>query len=270
MSIFEAILFGIVQGITEFLPISSTAHIIITERLLGLEFPGLGFEVLLHLGSVLAVIYFYRKDLWQIIQGFFAYIKHRDYNSKHRIQFYFALYIIIATVITGVLGMILQSLIEDLIKGSTMIAVMLFLTGVFLIVIERFHDEGQRTEANMTFMDSIIVGLGQTLAVIPGLSRSGTTLIVGLWLGLDRHTAVRYSFLLSIPVILGSTVLAFSDVSTDLFASIGTLPLIITFVATFMFSIIGIKWLINFLKRGKLVYFASYCFALAVGVYLFL
>lgn len=147
---------------------------------------------------------------------------------------------------------------------------MLFLTGVFLIVIERYHDEGKRTEADMTFIDSIIVGLGQTLAVIPGLSRSGTTLIVGLWLGLDRNTAVRYSFLLSIPVILGSTVLAFSDVSTTMFASIGTLPLIVTFVATFVFSIIGIKWLIEFLKRGKLVYFALYCFVLALCVYLFL
>lgn len=268
MSIFEAILFGIVQGITEFLPISSTAHIIITEKILGFEFQGLGFEVLLHLSSVLAVILYYRRDLIHMVAGTIAYLKDR--SAEHRTSFYFVLYLLVATIITGVLGMLLQQFIEDMMKGRAVIAAMLFLTGVFLIVIERFHDEGQRTAENMTFLDAIIVGLGQTLAVIPGLSRSGTTLIVGLWLGLDRNTAVRYSFLLSIPVILGSTVLTFSDVSADVFASIGTIPLIVAFIATFIFSLIGIKWLIEFLKRGKLVYFALYCFIVAIGVYILL
>lgn len=268
MSIFEAILFGIVQGITEFLPISSTAHIVITERLLDFHFQGLGFEVFLHLGSVLAVILFYRKDLWQIIKGFFSYFTNK--SSENRVQFYFTLYIIIATLITGVLGMLLQDFIDEHLKGGLLVAISLFFTGVFLIVIERFHNEGDRTEAEMTFLDSIIVGLGQALAIIPGLSRSGTTLIVGLWIGLDRDTAVRYSFLLSIPVILGSTVLAFSDVSSGVFASIGTTSLIVAFITTFIFSMIGIKWLIEFIKRGKLIYFAIYCLLLATFVYFYL
>lgn len=268
MSIFEAILFGIVQGVTEFLPISSTAHIIITQRLLDLDLPGLGFEVFLHLGSVLAVILYYRRELLQLIKGFFAYISKKE--DADRVHFNYVLFIIGATVITGVLGLLIQDVVDQWMKGSVFIAIFLFLTGVFLIVIERFHHEGKRSEKQMTWLDSLIVGLGQSLAVLPGLSRSGTTLIVGLWIGLNRETAVRYSFLLSIPVILGSTVLTLSDVSIEMFQSIGTGPLIIAFISTFLCSLLGIKWLIAFLRQSKLVYFALYCFLLAILVYIFM
>lgn len=268
MSILEAILFGIVQGVTEFLPISSTAHIIITEHLLGLQFPGLGFEVFLHLGSVLAVILYYRRELRLLINGSIRYFSTK--SDEDRVQLYFSLYIVVATLITGILGLLLQNIVDQQMKGNVFIAVFLFLTGVFLIVIERFHEVGKRDEGQMSWLDSIIVGLAQSFSVMPGLSRSGTTLIVGLWIGLNRDTAVRYSFLLSIPVILGSTVLALSDVSMDMFRSIGAVPLVITFATTFLCSLIGIKWLIAFLKQSKLVYFALYCFFLALMVYIFM
>ncbi|WP_026689390.1 undecaprenyl-diphosphate phosphatase [Alteribacter aurantiacus] len=268
MSIIEAIIFGIVQGITEFLPVSSTAHIVITQLVFGYTFPGLAFEIYLHIASVLAVILFFRKDLWNVITGFIGYLSNR--SEENKVSFFFGLYIIVATIITGGLGYILSDFVADSIKTPAFIAGALTVTGFALIFIERFHKYGDRTEKDMTFLDSFIVGLGQTLAVIPGISRSGSTLVVSLLLGLKRETAVRYSFLLAIPVILGSSVLALDDLSSGFINQIGVVPLIVSFVITFIFSWIGIVWLIEFIKRSKLVYFAVYCFVVAALVFFLL
>ncbi|MFC0473381.1 undecaprenyl-diphosphatase UppP [Halalkalibacter kiskunsagensis] len=269
MSIIEALIFGIVQGITEFLPISSTAHIVITQILLGYQFPGFGFEIFLHLASILAVVIYFRKDLLVVITGFLGYFADR--SRDNRTQFFFGIYIIVATMITGVLGLVLEDFIGASMKTPPFIAIALALTGLFLIIIERFVKYGNRTEKDMTFKDSIIVGLGQTLAVFPGISRSGATLVAALFAGLSRDTAVRYSFLLSIPVILGSSVLAIGDFTDGaMVAEVGIAALIVSFIATFIFSWLGIVWLIDFLKKSKLVYFAIYCFAAAIFVYFFL
>lgn len=268
MSIIEAIIFGVVQGLTEFLPISSTAHIVITQLVLDLSFPGLAFEIFLHLASIFAIIIYFRKDLSQVITGFFRYFKTR--SEDDRIHFFFAIYIIVATIITGGLGTILSDVFSENMKTPPFIAGALVITGLGLVFIERFHKYGSRTEKDMTFVDAIIVGLGQTLAVFPGISRSGSTLIVALLTGLRRETAVRYSFLLAIPVILGSTVLAIGDVNSEMINNIGVLNLVVAFITTFIFSWLGIVWLIDFLKRSKLIYFAVYCFIAAILVYLFI
>lgn len=267
MSVLEALIVGFVQGITEFLPISSSAHIVLTTYLLNIQFPGLILEIFLHLASVLAVIIFYRKDLYRIVAGFLAYIRYRsplDYAA-----FKFGLYLIVATGISGGLGVLLTDWIDDSLKAPPVIALALFVTGFFLIFIERFHRLGNKTEENMSWIDTCVVALAQTLAVLPGISRSGSTLIAGLWMGLNRETAVRFSFLLSIPIILGSTVLLVKDLEPGLVNQTGALPIVTAFVASFLFSIIGIKWLINFLNKGRLTYFAIYCFILATIVFLF-
>ncbi|WP_096155434.1 MULTISPECIES: undecaprenyl-diphosphatase UppP [Bacillus] len=268
MSILEAIIFGIVQGITEFLPISSTAHIVITQLLLGYNFPGFAFEIFLHLASIVAVVIYFRKDLWKVITGFFRYFKQK--TPENKAQFWFAIYIVVATIITGGLGVVLKDIFDESMKRPLTISITLAITGVALIYIERFHRYGTREEKDMTLKDSFIVGLGQTIAVFPGISRSGATLVTALLAGLSRETAVRYSFLLSIPVILGSTVLAFGDVTTDMLSAIGTPALIVSFIVTFIFSWLGIVWLIDFLKRSKLIYFAIYCFVVAILVYVFI
>lgn len=268
MSILEAIIFGIVQGLTEFLPISSTAHIIITQLILGTTYPGLSFEIFLHIASILAVVIYFRKDLVAVIIGFFSYFKTR--SQENRVHFLFALYIVVATAITGGLGVIMKDYIGDTMKTPAFMSVTLIITGLGLIFIERFHRYGNRTEKEMKFSDAIIVGLAQTLAVLPGISRSGATLISALLVGLNRETAVRYSFLLVIPVILGSTVLAVGDVSQDIYAAIGVPALIVAFITTFFFSWLGIVWLIDFLKKSKLIYFAIYCFVVAILIFFFL
>jgi undecaprenyl-diphosphatase len=268
MSLIEALILGIVQGITEFLPISSTAHIIIASTLLNLEFEGLTFEIFLHLASVLAVILYFRKDLIEIISGFFSYIKYR--TKENRVHFRFGLYIIVATLITGILGLIFSDLISESIKTAPVIAGSLVITGLFLIFIERFHIIGHKDESAMTWLDTIIVALAQTLAVLPGISRSGSTLVAALWVGLNREVAVRFSFLLARPIILGSSVLMFKDLTMALIFDVGVAPLLVAFIASFIFSILGILWLIDFLKKSKLTYFAIYCFVLAVFVFFYL
>ncbi|TSB46578.1 undecaprenyl-diphosphatase UppP [Alkalicoccobacillus porphyridii] len=269
MTLLEAIILGLVQGLTEFLPISSSAHLVITQLLFNISFDGFGFEILLHLASVLAVIIYYRKDLINIIRGFFGYIMTR--SKEHKVNFWFSIYILVATVITGLTGILFEDYISTALKGPTMIAISLALTGIFLIIIERAVKTGGRTEKDMTLFDAVLVGIGQSLALIPGLSRSGTTLVVGMFAGLTKETAVRYSFLLSIPVILGSTVLAVDElIHGELLEIAGALPLTVAFIVTFISSLLGIVWFINFLKKSKLIYFAMYCFALALFVYFFL
>lgn len=267
MSIIEAIIFGVVQGITEALPISSTAHIVITQLILGYQFPGLGFEIFLHLASVLAVMIYFRKELWAVINGFFAYFINK--SDENRVQFYFGWYLLIATFITGVLGVVLQGVVGEEIKTPTVIAIALFTTGLFLLLIERFASNGTREEKDMKISDAIWVGLAQTLATLPGISRSGTTLLTALWIGLSREAAVRFSFLLAIPVILGSSVLMISDFSMEMINEIGITALIVAFITTFIFSWIGIFWLIDFLRKSRLIYFAVYCFIAAICIYLF-
>ncbi len=267
MHLIEALIFGIVQGISEFLPISSTAHIIIVELLLGYNFPGLAFEIYLHIASVFAVMLYFRRELWAVITGFFSYFSKQ--TAENRVHFMFGIYIIVATAITGVLGIFLKFQVVDVMKTPAFIAAALAVTGTALILIERFKEYGNRREDKMTYLDAVLVGLAQTVAVLPGISRSGSTVIVALWAGLDRETAVRYSFLLVIPAILGSTVLAIGDVSLEIWAAVGTAPLIVSFLASFIFSLIGIVWLIDFLKKGRLVYFAAYCFVVAFLVYFF-
>ncbi len=267
MPIFEALIFGIVQGITEFLPISSTAHIVITELLFGYNFPGLAFEIFLHIASVFAVISYFRRELWAVITGFFSYFGHK--TAENRVHFRFGIYIIVATIITGFAGLLLKNLVVDVMKTPPFIAGALVVTGTFLIFIERFKKYGHRKENKMRLLDAVIVGLAQTVAVLPGISRSGATLIAGLWVGLERETAVRYSFLLVIPVILGSTVLAVGDISGAILEVVGLGSLVVSFLATFIFSLVGIVWLINFLKKGRLIYFALYCYLVAILVFTF-
>lgn len=268
MSYLEAILYGIVQGITEFLPISSTAHIILAGLLTGQAFPGLSFEIFLHLASVLAVIGYFRKDLIRLGVGATRFCLSRD--ASQRPAFYFVLYLMVATVITGVLGVALNSAMGDHLKHPRVIGTSLVATGLVLIFIEKLHGYGTRLEGAMRLRDAIWIGLGQTIAVLPGVSRSGATLATALLCGLERETAVRFSFLLAIPVILGSSVLGLLQADLEWYREVGIGPLLVSFVASLVFSVIGIVWLIAFLKKSRLFFFAIYLFVVGTAVFLFL
>ncbi|MGO4887179.1 undecaprenyl-diphosphate phosphatase [Anaerobacillus sp. MEB173] len=269
MNWFEAFILGVVQGISEFLPISSSAHLVIVERLLGIHIDGnkLEFEVLLHLASLFAVILYFWKEIYIIMKDFISYLYRR--NSSSYSNFRFGILILIATLITGVFGKGLEGLLGDRITNSSTIGASLIVTGLFLILIEHGLNQGVRTERDMTWKDGIIVGFAQTLAIIPGISRAGSTLIASLWYGLSKETAVRYSFILSIPIIFGISLMEIPNLSPAYYKTMW-FETLIAFSASFIFAIIGIKWLIHMLNKAKLTYFAIYCIILGACIWIFL
>lgn len=267
MQLLEALFLGFLQGITEFLPISSSGHLIIAEKIMGIHLPGLTFEVFLHLASLLAVLFYFRKDILRLMQEFFLYSIKKD--PQYKSSFFFSLYLLVATLVTGVLGVALEDFLGENLKSMTTIGVSLLITGAFLLFIEKIVHYGGRKEESMTFKDALVVGLAQTVAVIPGISRAGSTLVASLWLGLEKETAVRFSFLLSIPVILGSGLLMIPKM--DMAAlEMSSSALAVSFLASFFAAVAGIKWLIVFLEKSRLSWFAYYCLAAGLAVLFFL
>lgn len=267
MSIWEAILFGLVQGLTEFLPISSTAHIVIFGYIVGRTTPGLGFEIFLHMASLLAVLLYFRRDLYWVIGGFLRWVLRRGTDDDAAAG-RFALYLGVGTMITGGLGLVMMKVLGDAIKAPPVVATALIGTAIALLLVERLQRLEGRGVSQVGFSDAILVGLAQTVAVLPGVSRSGATLIAGLALGLNRDTAVRFSFLLAIPVLAGSSVLALKDISSGEFAEIGILGLTVSFVVSFFASWVSILWLIGFLKQKRLYWFSLYLVVLAIFVFI--
>ncbi len=266
MSVIEAILFGLVQGLTEFIPISSTAHMVILGYMLDVRTPGLTFEIFLHFASLLAVLIYFRKDLQQLIAGSFRSFRPEatpeDLTDRRMV-----IYLGVATVITGVLGIFLMNFLGDSIKSPRLVGCALLLTAILLVVVERAKRLGDRGPGDLRLMDAVVVGLAQTIAVVPGVSRSGGTLIAGLALGMNRVTAVRFSFLLAIPVLAGSTVLSLKDISAGSFDGIGPLALGVSFVVSFLASMASIVWLIRMLKQQRLYWFSVYLVLMAIYVF---
>lgn len=267
MTIWEAIVLGLVQGITEFLPISSTAHIVLAAHVLELESIGLVLEIFLHQASVLAVVIYFRRDIIAVVGGFFRYLRKREKVDQP--IFFFTLYLGVATIMTGILGILLTKTMGDELKSFTVMGIGLLFTAAFLLLIEYGIRLGSRTMEKMTWKDAVAVGFAQTLAVLPGISRSGSTLVGALLCGLERETAVRFSFLLAIPVILGSSLLGVKDASMDWVVQTGWVPLLVSFVVCFFASWLGIVWLIGFLRQKRLIYFAAYCAILGLSLLVF-
>jgi undecaprenyl-diphosphatase len=264
MTLWEAVFFGLVQGLSEFIPVSSTAHVVILGRLLGLETPGLTFEIFLHLASLLAVLIYFRADLIQIAFGCLRFVfQHRTSQAEDRTAFFFSVYLMVATLITGILGILLSEVLGERIKAMPVVATGLLLTAVLLILVERAQRIGKRELSDLKWTDAVLIGLAQTVAVLPGVSRSGSTLIAGLYLKMSRATAVRFSFLLAIPVLAGSSLLALKDFEAGALASVSKGALFTSFGVSFVTSMIGIVWLIRLLEQQRLYWFSIYLVLLA-------
>ncbi len=268
----EAILLGLIQGLTEFIPISSTAHIAILARLLGISTPMLTFEAFLHFASLLAVVLYFWRDLWQLFVGNLRFLRVLpDRGAEDTIAFRFTCLLALGTILTGVLGTLLLNGMGEMIKAPVVMAIGLLLTAALLVLVERMARRiGVRKESELTLLDGIIVGLAQTLAVFPGVSRSGSTLIAGLALGMTRETAVRFSFLLAIPVLLGTSILTAKDIRAGDLVELGTGALAVSFVVSFLASIASIVWLIRLLKQQRLYWFSIYLVLMAVYTAFFL
>jgi len=260
---------GVIQGLTEFLPVSSSGHLVLFQRLFGLKEPELLFDVCLHIGSLVAVIIFFRKDIWAIIVSvirstglvFSSGIKLQDLYKDP--DFKMAVLIIAGSVPTALIGFFLQKVAERLFSSIILVGFMLIATGIVLFltgVLIRYKSKMETKEKDINgflLKDSLIIGIIQGMAIIPGISRSGTTIAIGLFLGLDKETAARYSFLLSIPAIFGAGLLTLKDLPAE-----GGNPIGVILTGTLVSCIVGyfaLKFLVYIVKQGNLYLFAPYC-----------
>ncbi len=260
MDIIQAIIIGLVQGLTEFLPVSSSAHLIFIQHFLGVSEPNLAFDVLLHLGTLVAVIGYFWRDILQMIIAFFSSLvdlfKGRFISEIKKDQYKkLTWYVIIATIPVGIIGYLFNSTIESLFTGISIPAFFLLITGCILYFSQRMNS-GEINLKNMSWKETIIVGCGQACALLPGLSRSGTTIATGLFLGLDKEFAAKFSFILSIPAILGAAVYQLKDVSGG---SVELTAWIAGFLVAVISGYFAIKFLLKLIQERSLDVFAYYC-----------
>lgn len=251
MSVFEAIILGLIQGLTEFLPVSSSGHLEIGKALMGdnlLPEEGLMFTIVLHAATALSTIIVFRKDIWEIISGLLQF--------KWNEQTQFSVKIILSMIPAAMVGVLFEEEIEALFSGQILlVGVMLLITGLLLFLANR----AKESDKQVGFLNAVIIGISQAIAILPGISRSGATISTTVLLGVDKEKAARFSFLMVVPLILGK--MAKDLLSGDLIASgEQTTNLAVGFIAAFVSGLIACKWMISIVKNSKLVYFSIYCF----------
>ena len=255
MDIFQAIVLGLIQGLTEFFPVSSSGHLVIFQQLLGIKESGITFEVMVHFGTLLSVICVFWQDIVRIAKGFW-----HEKQERH-----FVLMLLLGIIPTGLMGVFLNDFLVSFYENPLTTAFMLLITGILLFTLTRLTP-GRKNELTMTVADALLISVAQGIAIIPGISRSGSTITAALWRGLDRETAVRFSFLVSIPVILGATVLELKEFAVSGFSGLNSSIWWGT-AAAFVGGIFAIRTFVKFLQKGKFHYFAYYCwFAGAVTI----
>lgn len=259
MDYIYAVIFGIVQGVTEFLPISSSGHLVILHRFISLPVQNeLAFDVVLHSATLLAVIWFFREDISRLLKSWLkSFAGYRDEFGK------ISWLIILATVPAGLAGWLFGDIVEFALRSPMIVAVMLIVIAALFIVFEKVSRKTDELK-NLNWKKSLIIGLAQAIALIPGTSRSGITIIAGLATNLKREAAVRFSMLLSIPVIFGASAAKVPQIFKADFSGSELLILIIAFFASFISGIAAIKYFLKFAKGHSLNIFAFYRFALAI------
>jgi undecaprenyl-diphosphatase len=256
VSFLEALVLGIVQGLTEFLPISSTAHLRIVPAFVGWEDPGAAFTAVTQLGTMAAVLIFFRQDLSRIATASLASI--RDPSRRSELDARLGRYIVLGTIPIGIFGIAFQDQIETGARDLYLIGTTLIVLGLVLLLAEAVGKRDRHLE-QITPRDGLLVGLGQALALIPGVSRSGATITVGLLLGFDRETAARYSFLLSVPAVVLSGLLELMGILTgDTHRDVGLFPLAVATLMAFIVGYASIAFLLRFLVHHSTMVFVVY------------
>ncbi len=262
MELYQAVILGLIQGLTEFLPVSSSGHLVIFQRIFGLMEPEIFFDICLHVGTLVAVVVYFRKDLYSIIstlliKGWKLLKKETTIASAWQDpDIKMAVFIIIGLVPTGIAGLLIDRIADVLFTSVFITGIMLLVTGTILWPTRRFQ-EAPSDVAENTVMKALLIGLVQGFAVIPGISRSGSTIAAGLFLGLDRETAAKFSFLMSIPAIAGAAVLSLKDI--DSLAGISFQIIIPGMLVSCVSGYLALSFLVFIVNKGRLYAFAPYC-----------
>ena len=259
MDAFHAIILGIVQGLTEFLPVSSTAHLRIVPAFAGWKDPGTAFTAVIQLGTMAAALIYFRQDLWNIARTWLRSLREPELRST--LDARLGWYLIVGTIPIGILGLLFKDQIETNARQLTLIGIALIALGLVLEVAERTGRK-ERDVESLTLRDGIAIGCAQALALVPGVSRSGATISAGLFLGLERGAAARYSFLLSVPAVVLSGLFELKDVGNGGGAGFGA-----TALATLLAFVVGyasIAWFLKYLTRHPVTIFVAYRVVLGV------
>jgi undecaprenyl-diphosphatase len=255
MTVFQAVILGLVQGLAEFLPISSSAHLALTPWVFGWSDPGLAFDVALHVGTLAAVLWYFRAEWVKLTQSAIALLRTRRADTEEKQRF---LYLVVATIPAAVGGVLLQDLAETTFRSPVLMAINLMVMGVLLWAIDRYALQ-DRPLARLTLRDAVVIGFAQMLALIPGVSRSGSTMTAGRALRFDRQSAAVFSFLMSMPVTAAAAILKVPD----LLRSEGITPTLIAGVLSAAISSwLAIAVLLRYISRHSFGVFAVYRLAL--------
>ena len=273
----EYILLGIMQGITEPIPVSSSGHVLILQTILSKINSGIDIDfgtlaTITNLGSLIAIIIIFWSDIVNLIKSFFSFVFNKESRKDKEVclDFKYCLKIIIATIPAGVAGLIATKLglLDALEENVKFVGIMLLLTAVFLFLIKDF--KGKKNRDDISFKDSIIIGLCQMISIIPGLSRSGATIVGGMFRNLKRDVAFNFSFILYIPISIATSILGIKDLLELSISSSTYILYIIAAILAGIFTYIFTKWFAKIVKEGKLIYFSIYCLVLGLVVILFL
>lgn len=245
MEIYQALILGIVQGLTELLPISSSAHLTIIPWIFNWDIPA-SFDVALHFGTLLAIVIYFFKDWLQLIKGGYCYAIKKEKTVQGRMFWY----IVLATIPGGIIGFILDHFFEGALSRPIIIAIALIIMGIVLYLVDKNAKSKIKYE-EMNLKQTFLIGLSQALAFIPGVSRSGVTITTARAMGITREAAAKYTFLLSTPIVFAATVFKFKDF-------VFNLPFVIGVLASFIVGLFVIKFLLQYLKKGSFKAFAIY------------
>ncbi len=261
MSILQAIILGLIQGLTEFIPVSSSGHLVLAHYFFGATANGLSFDVALHLGTLLALLLYFRKELWIMVRAVF----------KKQPQSRLAWLLLAATVPAVIIGVLLESVAETAFRSPLLVAINLAAIAVLMLCAERFyhHHIHKPTSLGKTSdKQALIMGASQAIAIIPGVSRSGITITSGLFAGMDRVAATRFSFLLGIPIILGAVVKVFTEQQALQQLRDDKAIFAVGIITAFLSGLFAIRFMLRYLAKHSLVIFAYYRIGLAVIVLL--
>lgn len=266
-NILTYLILGIIQGLTEPLPISSSGHIYLFKNIFNTTiFDSLNFEIISNFGSLIAIFIIFWKDIKELVIAFFSYIFKKDTRDKYKDKFRYFLYIIVSTIPVGIVGFIFKDKLEELYSIK-------FLAGAFLITALALfivrNIKGTKDDKDITLKDALIIGLFQMVTIIPGISRSGTVLVACLLCQLKRDTALKYTFMLYFPVSVATMILGVSDIVNTPELSTLLLPYAIGMIAAGLVTYFSYNWLSNWVKKGKLWKFSVYCLCLVIFILIY-
>lgn len=264
--ILKYILLGILQGFTEPLPISSSGHVFVLKNIMDLGASDLNFEIIVNAGSLIAILIIYWKDLKRLIINFFKYLFTKDNECKNDFKYCFL--IVLGIIPVGIVGVLFKDTIEQYLNNIKIVGISFLLTALFLFLVKNI--KGKKEDNDLTWKDALFIGLIQIISVIPGISRSGSTLIAALFRDIKRSPALKYSFMLYIPISIGTMILGVKDIIELPNLSELALPYTLGFFASFIVSYFTLRWFMNAVKKGNLIYFSIYCLILGTLILIFL